>query len=179
MSDEIKDIREPGLYIKSKEEIIKWLEANGYRKNRIGNYDGRFISFVVDMFDYCGKKIIDDGMKLIGLKCYYMFFDYYWLPEWIEKVSEKLVENIENTESSYWEDIAWIRQKEIVRLQSAVLKLQEQLKKKEVETHGIITYEEWKVIKERMILTCKTNETCNNCAIRGECLNYFENKPMI
>lgn len=76
--------REPGLYVKSKNEIIKWLKANGYKRLDNGFVDSNCKNwgFHDDMFDYCGKKI---NVKKNSEK---LFEDekYIWLPEWLEEV---------------------------------------------------------------------------------------------
>lgn len=87
--------------VKSKEQIVKWLEENGYKK-----YDGHwehdyFISFGTSMFDYCGSE---PDMDLV------------WLPDWLEEVKtpDELLEYdeteiekgiAENKDYGYTEDV--------------------------------------------------------------------------
>jgi len=93
------DTREPGLYVKSKDEIVKWLKSNGYIEYITG-YVHREIDncgFSNKMFDYCGKKINSNSTEGEG-----NYFDYgfFWLPEWLEEVPGKSGENIQPTDVS-------------------------------------------------------------------------------
>jgi len=87
---QIKD-RKPGLYVKSKEEIIKWLEDKGYDKTRSGDYyREEYLDFASSMFDYCGEKINSNTKEFIYNDTeYYTEYGFFWLPEWLEEVAEK------------------------------------------------------------------------------------------
>lgn len=71
--------------VKSAEQIIKWLKANGYKFIN-GDWDHDiYPSFVECAFDYCGKEI-----PSCHSEC------YAWLPEWLDPPKKKLVPYIEN-----------------------------------------------------------------------------------
>jgi len=79
------DKRGPGLYIKSKDEIVKWLVDHGYEKKENGDYLSHPIHFFYSRFAFCGD-IIEYGQDKDG---HYFGYGYYWLPEWLEEVSGK------------------------------------------------------------------------------------------
>jgi hypothetical protein len=171
------DTREPGIYVKSKDEIVKWLEANGYKEDENGVYVCRCVSFVVDMFYYCGKKINTE--KEYDTDYGYHYYDYYyiWIPEWLEEVPGKSGENIGLTAKQAVDNLNKNIRGSLKELAEGNEKTQEvfdslDLKIPSDKPQEILTADEWKKVKIKLRNLCNISE-CDTCFMEKDC-NEFE-----